>query len=319
MTGVREITVGKNEAGKRFDKLLERILKNANKSFIYKMLRKKNITLNGRKAAGNEVLSEGDLIKIFFSDETFEKFAGNIAVKCEDDNNFKSMIIYEDEDILIADKPVGVLSQKAGSDDYSMNEYLCDYMIKKGELTQEEMMTFRPAFVNRLDRNTSGIMIAGKSLAGLKQMSAAIKDRSAEKYYLAVVSGQPKDRAHMEAYLRKNDDGNRVIIYDKPRDGAVKIITEYELLRRSGALSLLQVKLVTGRTHQIRAHLAHCGIFVVGDYKYGSPRVNDEYRQRCAVTSQMLHSYRFIMPDGRVFSAKIPELFNRVLDDAKKR
>ena len=157
---MKEFIIEENEAGQRFDKYLAKLLREAPKSFFYKMLRKKNITLNGKKATGNEKLLKGDTIKLFLSDETFDKFAGSSQVArayCELD------IVYEDPDIIIINKPAGMLSQPADDGEPSLVEYLTGYLLKKGDLTEEQLKTFRPSVCNRLDRNTSGMVCAGKS------------------------------------------------------------------------------------------------------------------------------------------------------------
>ena len=198
---MKELIIKENEAGQRFDKYLAKVLKEAPKSFFYKMLRKKNITLNGKKATGNEKLLEGDTVKFFLSDETFEKFAGNTQVPrayCRLD------VVYEDKDIIIINKPAGMLSQPADDGQPSLVEYVTGYLLKKGELTEEQLKTFRPSVCNRLDRNTSGLVCAGKSLAGLQFLSGIFHDRSLHKYYLCLVKGRLEKGEHIKGYLHKN-------------------------------------------------------------------------------------------------------------------
>lgn len=170
---MRMLTVSKNEAGQRLDKLLAKYLNLAGKSFIYKMMRKKNITLNGKKCDGSEHLTEGDEIKLFLAEETIEKFS---EVKIQKVQKKKLDIVYEDEHILLINKPSGMLSQKAKETDESLVEYLIDYLLDSGKLKKEDLACFRPSVCNRLDRNTSGIVAAGRSLPGLQIMSEVIKD-----------------------------------------------------------------------------------------------------------------------------------------------
>ena len=203
---MKEITISPLEAGQRFDKYLVKCLPNATKSFLYKMLRKKNITLNRKKAEGSEKLAAGDVIQMFFADETYEKFAGtdtnaDTDTKIRTDTRtaersqhtsgkmsesagrlvkkqkVKLEVLYENDDILIINKPAGMLSQKAKKDDYSLVEAISDYLLESGALTKEQLRTFHPGICNRLDRNTSGIVVAGKSIYGLQTMTAAFKER----------------------------------------------------------------------------------------------------------------------------------------------
>lgn len=316
---MRVVTVTKNEAGQRLDKLLFKYLNLAGKSFIYKMLRKKNITLNGRKCDGSEKLSEGDEIRLFLSDETVEKFS---EVKVQTVKKVNLDVIYEDEHIILINKPSGMLSQKAEEKDESLVEYLIDRQLSRGELTREAMQSFRPSVCNRLDRNTSGIVVAGKSLPGLQIMSQAIKERSLEKYYLCVVKGKVNRTERISGYLSKDERTNQVTVLKEAGKDGLPIETEYRPLRTGSRFTLLEVKLITGRSHQIRAHLASIGHPIAGDYKYGDSAVNREVRDTCGVTSQMLHSWRLVMPPllpeplselaGREFTARPPEEFERM-------
>ena len=214
---MKQFTISPNESGQRFDKYLKKLLSNASGSFVYKMLRKKNITLNDHKADGTEKLASGDQVKLFLSDETFEKFSGGKqanseyeAAKAVDASRLK--VVYEDADVLIINKPSGMLSQKAVPEDISANEYILSYLIRKGELTEEQWKTFRPSICNRLDRNTSGLLIAGKSLNGLQQMAEALKKRTVQKYYRCIVKGEVKEKTHLKGYLSKDESANKVTI-----------------------------------------------------------------------------------------------------------
>ena len=226
---MREFQINSNEAGQRFDKYLKKLLSNAGSSFIYKMLRKKNIVLNGKKADGTEKLSEGDQVKLFLSDETFEKFAANQ----EADGTYEELkrlsgdfrsgsrklqVIYEDEDVIVIDKPVGMLSQKAKPEDVSANEYILAWLIAEDKLTAEQFRTFRPSVCNRLDRNTSGLLIAGKTLKGLQEMAEALKERSVQKYYCCIVKGEVKDELYVKGWLKKDEASNRVEILPETAD-----------------------------------------------------------------------------------------------------
>lgn len=309
-----------NEAGQRLDKLLGKYLNLAPKSFLYKMMRKKNITLNGKKCDGSEKLSSGDEVKLFLADETIEKFS---QVQVQNVSGKKLDIIYEDEHILLINKPSGMLSQKAKSSDASLVEYLIAYLLEKGELTTEALRSFKPSVCNRLDRNTSGLVIAGKSLPGLQVMSEALKERTLNKYYQCIVWGELKDCKEITGYLVKDEKSNQVTIHDLEVADSSFIQTRYEPIAIHKGITRLKVTLLTGRTHQIRAHLASIGHPIIGDHKYGLPRVNQEAEKLCGIDSQMLHSWQMVMPEnlklplshlnGRLFEAPVPPEFMQYL------
>ncbi len=290
------ITVHKQEEGQRLVKLLGAYLKEAPNSFFYKMLRKKNITLNGKKADGTEKLKCGDEIRLFLSDETYEKFAGKVQPK-EKFPMVKLNIVYEDSNVIFINKPAGMLSQKSVPSDVSLNEYLLGYLEKSGQWKQEESKAFRPSVCNRLDRNTSGMVICGKSMAGLQQMAALLKDRSLHKYYLCLVKGVMTESQHLEGYLLKDENSNQVKIFQKETEGAAHIITEYEPLYTEGETTLLKVTLVTGKSHQIRAHLSSIGHPIIGDPKYGDRKVNAFFRETHGIKNQMLHAWKLTFPE----------------------
>lgn len=316
---MKEFHIQQNEAGQRFDKYLKKLLKEANTSFIYKMLRKKNIVLNGKKADGTEKLAVGDEVKLFLSDETFDKFHGatqstkqfeaytSIPAK-------KLEVVYEDADVIIINKPVGMLSQKAKPEDISANEYIIAYLLQSGELTQEALNTFKPSICNRLDRNTSGLLIAGKTLKGLQEMSEALKERSAQKYYRCIVSGVLNEKTYLKGYLSKDEHTNKVTIYkNKLADmDALPIETEYRPIAVANGFTELEVHLITGRSHQIRAHLASIGHPIIGDTKYGLQKVNEDFQKELHLKSQLLHAYRIRFADGKEVIAPTPKQYDKV-------
>ncbi|MEY8352067.1 RluA family pseudouridine synthase [Lachnospiraceae bacterium 54-53] len=318
---MQSLTVSGNEAGQRLDKLLSKYLNLAGKSFLYKMMRKKNITLNGRKCDGSEKLAEGDEIRLFLSDETIEKFS---EVKIPSVKKITLSIIYEDEHILLLNKPAGMLSQKARESDESLVEYMIDYLISSGQLSAGQLRSFRPSICNRLDRNTSGLVVGGKSLAALQLMSAVFKDRSIHKYYQCVVKGRISDRQVITGFLKKDEASNQVTVSRLETSGSLPVMTEYEPVDSNGEYTLLKVALITGRTHQIRAHLASIGHPIVGDYKYGDSKVNQEAKTRHGISSQLLHSFQVVFPElpeplsyltGNTFTAPLPGSFARICRD----
>lgn len=381
---MREYRIQDNEAGQRFDKYLKKLLSEAPGSFVYKMLRKKNITLNGKKADGAEKLASGDLVRLFLADETFEKFSGRDKISARYESlkrlgetegtlsspkkalrgsedilsdsedtlsrskstlrssqdtlsrskrtlsdseaalkNPRTMpgtyegilpVLYEDADILIVNKPSGMLSQKAKPADISANEYMLHYLIEKGELTEETMQTFMPSICNRLDRNTSGILIAGKTLKGLQETADALKERTVLKYYRCIVKGELKEKAYIRGWLRKDEKTNKVTVSkdaSKAPD-AQPIETEYRPIYVKNGYTELEVHLITGRSHQIRAHLSAIGHPIIGDPKYGDEKVNLYFRKECKIKSQMLHAYRIVFADQREVVAPCGEEFARV-------
>lgn len=319
---MREIFIGPNEADKRLDRFLTFYFKEASTGFIYKMLRKKNITLNGKKADGTEKLKESDVIKVFFSDETFEKLKGKTADaqgsrKALDELGNIS-VVYEDDHIVLVSKPFGVLSQKAKADDVSLNEWLIEYLLNKGDVTKESLSSYRPSICNRLDRNTSGLVICAKSLIGARTMNDLISRRLIDKYYRTIVFGHLSKPLSLKGYLSKDEKKNKVDIKEKdPGDGYSYIETEYEPIAyiKEKDLTVLEVKLVTGKPHQIRAHLSSIGHPIIGDIKYGGKKID-------SLNHQLLHSYRVRFPNdlkepfdiisGREFIAKLPEEFQNI-------
>lgn len=320
---MKEIRIGENESGQRLDKFLLKYMSRAPKSFIYKMLRKKNITLNGKKAQGNEQLRQGDAVKLFLSDDTIGKFseprtAGYAETELD--------ILYEDKHTIFINKPAGMLSQKAAAEDVSLVEHLIAYLLKTGQISEEALATFRPSVCNRLDRNTSGIVAAGKSLAALQQLSAMFRERSLKKYYLCLVHGRVTEARRISGFLSKDERTNRVRVQRagerrSPQKEEARIETEYRPLRSGDGITLLEVHLITGKTHQIRAHLAAEGHPIIGDYKYGMRSVNDSFKREYGLSTQLLHSCRLCFPEctgalselsGREITAPVPDLFRRI-------
>ena len=304
---MKQVIVQKNEAGQRLDKLLCKILKDAPMSFCYKMLRKKNITLNGKKATGKEHVMCGDRITFFLSEETFDHFMGSQhqeaifrpireAVRLRQRKE-KIQIVYEDEDILIFDKPAGMLSQKANPQDLSAGEFLITYLLDTKKITYEQLNTFVPAVCNRLDRNTSGLLMAGKSLAGSQFLSEIIKKREVRKFYRCIVAGEVKKRNDMKGFLWKDETKNQVVVKKREFEGAKTIRTRYKSLWYRDGVTELEVELITGRPHQIRAHLASEGTPIIGDKKYGDEKINAEFQKKAGIQRQLLHSYRIEFPE----------------------
>ena len=372
---MREINVSTNEAGQRLDKLLRKYLKNANTSFIYKMLRKKNIVLNDKKAEGKEILNLGDSVKMYFSEETFATMTGRSGQNSEsadtnrsaaadasakracpvsdqtssagkrnaqtyrngssgntserrekrafDVEGFRKHIVYEDENLLVLNKPSGWLSQSDASGLPSVNERCLQYLMATGALTEAQLQTFKPGIANRLDRNTSGLILFGKTLPALQALATLLRDRTMEKYYLTIVYGDIDHAQRIDGYLAKDERTNRVEIRPQPFPDAVEIHTAYEPLKRSAEYTVLKVHLITGKTHQIRAHLRAIGHPSIGDPKYGRKDANAYYRTHGGVQSQLLHAWELHFPEkldgplqnlaGQTITAEPPKDFRPFL------
>lgn len=318
---MREIIVNEKEAGQRLNKFLMKYLNQAPSSFVYKMLRKKNIVLNCAKAKGEEIINAGDSIKLFLAEETIDKFKSNKNEfkKTAFGNNLSLEVIYEDEDIIAITKPVGVLSQKSKPEDYSINEMLLDYL-KTKEVVFD---TFKPSVCNRLDRNTSGIILAGKSLKGSQSLSRQLKDRTADKYYYTIVYGDFKPQKKYVAYISKDSVNNKSYVidevtYNKEKSNAKQafdmIAMGCKRIDGNRNYTLLRIKLITGKSHQIRAHLNMLGYPIIGDNKYGDAETNRFFRDKYKLKNQLLHAGVVRLADNTIIKSKLPAQFENICD-----
>lgn len=287
---MREYIIGKDDRGQRLDKYLKRRLPLAPSSFIYKMLRKKNITLRGKKADGSEKVAEGDSVILYLSDETIEKFSspvesGQAGAEAEEEARAfrllqpvlgKDPVLYEDENILIVRKPAGVLSQKAAAGDLSMNEWLRGYLRQKAgpDGPGPQSAGFRPSVCNRLDRNTGGILLCARSLQGSRALSFVIRKRLIRKTYHMLVHGRITGPGRVEGSLIKDRDHNLVRAASKGTDADAAAagqaaVTVYRPVRAGKNATLTEADLITGRSHQLRVHMASLGHPILFDPKYG--------------------------------------------------
>ena len=314
---MKEIIIDSKNKNQRLDKFLSKYFKEASMGFLYKMLRKKNITLNNKKATGKEVLDEQDIIKVFFSDETFLKMKGensNLSSYLINEDSDLS-VLYENDDILVINKPKNLLSQKAKVKDISVNEMALSYLIRKGEVTTESLHYYKPSVMNRLDRNTSGIVLVAKTLKGAHYLSDVISDIGHPKIYYCICKGRLNQDFMWKDYLVKDEEKNIVRIYKNEQKDAKEIITGVHPIESNQELSMVEVKLFTGRPHQIRAHLSSKGYPVIGDTKYGDRKTNDFFKKNYGITSQMLHSYKIILPQIGEICAPIPKEFEKIMKE----
>lgn len=265
---MRELIIGPNDSGQRVDKFLSKAVPSLPQSLIYKYLRTKRIKCNGKRCESSSRLQTGDKVQLYISDEFF--------LDADDRRAFLAVsgslnILYEDSNILLLNKPVGLVvhEDSTNSADTLINR-VQRYLFDKGEYIPEAENSFAPALCNRIDRNTQGIVIAAKTAEALRILNQKIKDRELHKFYLCIVHGRlPKKQDTLSAYLRKDSLTNQVQVFDQKRPGCKTILTRYHVLQSRGKFSLVEVELLTGRTHQIRAHFAHIGHPLLGDGKYG--------------------------------------------------
>lgn len=284
---MKTLTVGPNDAGQRLDRFLTKSLPNLPQALLYKYIRLKRIKRNGKRAQISDRLQSGDTLELYINDEFFEKprpqYDFMHAAKTLD-------ILYEDDNLLLLNKKVGLLSHP---DETEYGDTLITrvkrYLYEKGEYDPENEQSFTPSLVNRIDRNTCGIVMAAKNAEALRILNEIVRTRQLHKLYLCVVHGKPpKPEDTLEGYLRKDEAKNKVFISQSPSPDAREIRTRYRVLESFRGLSLLEVELLTGRTHQIRAHLASIGCPLLGDGKYGTNAHNKPYGYK----KQFLCSYK---------------------------
>ena len=293
---MKEIIIRTNDAGQRLDRFVGKAVPLLPESLLQKYIRLKRIKLNGKGAGRDTRLTAGDALQLYINDEFFEK--------PREENSYLKVgtprltVVYEDENILLADKKPGVLCHSAGAWDYNtLIANIQAYLAQKGEWRPREENSFAPALCNRIDRNTGGLVIAAKNAEALRILNEKIRGREIEKYYLCAVRGRPKpEKGRLENYLFKDAAKNQVFVRAGPAPGARTAVTEYRVLASKGELSLVECRLLTGRTHQIRAQMAAKGWPLLGDGKYGRETFNREFDEK----GQALYSYKleFTFPTG---------------------
>ena len=294
---MKQVTIGPNDAGQRLDKYLTKTYPNLPQAMMYKSIRKKDIKCNGKRCEISTRLNVGDVLTMYLKDEFFQQSPKEYDfLKAPSKLN----ILYEDENLMLLDKKPGLIVHP--DEHYHFDSLIArvqHYLYGKGEFQPENEASFAPALINRIDRNTGGIVMAAKNAETLRIMNEKVKQRELTKLYLCIVHGHmPKRAETLEGFLEKNEKQNRVYISHKPTKDTKSIRTRYRVLAERGRYSLLEVELLTGRTHQIRAHLASIGHPLAGDGKYGTNAINKE----CGFKYQALYSYKlrfnFTTPAG---------------------
>lgn len=316
---MRDVEILDNEKLQRIDRFLKKYLDKASLSVIQKFLRTKKIKVNKKKVDANYILQKGDIVNFFIYEEILKELISSKEKKY----NFskKLNIIYEDENIIIMNKPVGLLSHAAKKEDYGNNlvDFLIGYLIKKGEYIARIEKSFVPAIINRLDRNTSGVVIGAKNAMSLRELNR-IRDICIEKFYKTIVKGVVNDDFIIREKLEKNEEKNKMSI---SKNGKVSI-TEVYVEKRSKDFSLLKIKLITGRTHQIRTHLSYKNFPIIGDIKYGNSDVNKFFKENFNLKSQFLHAESITFNgidgylnylNGKKFIAPMDESYKKIIED----
>ncbi|MBP3336847.1 MAG: RluA family pseudouridine synthase [Clostridia bacterium] len=313
---MKKITVNSNDAGQRLDKFLIKYFKTMPQSMVYKALRKKRVRVNGKHEKEAFKLSCGDVLELYINDEFFE---------AQENKTFSAIktpelsIVYEDENILLCDKPQGMVVHSDENESVNtLINHIQSYLYNKEEYLPENEQSFAPALANRIDRNTRGIVIAVKNAESLRIINDKIKNREIQKFYLCVVCGHPKKQSdRITSYLIKNEKENTVAVYDNPRKNAKTAILDYKTKKTYKNHTLCEVELHTGRTHQIRAQMAHIGCPLLGDGKYGITG------RKAQVNKQALISYKLKFDfktdagilnylNGKTFEIKNPDFGKEV-------
>ena len=314
---MREIIISATEANQRLDKMLLKYMNQCPKSYLYKCMRVNKIKYNGKKAKGNEILKEKDSIKVFLHEEQIESLQ-EAKMIMKQPVTFKH--VYEDEHILIVDKPLGLLTQKDTKEGNSLGEEVLTYLSEKG-YSQEKAKGFIPAPCNRLDRNTAGIVIVGKNLVATQSLSEMLKTKQISKYYMSIVLGRITKPIVLKGYHTKSENKNEVRISTHYVEGAKPVETRILPLQSNGRYTLIEVQLVTGKTHQIRAHLSEIGHPIIGDPKYGDALENRYFKEKYGLHYQFLCAYKvkfelcsspFEYLQDRVFTVAVPPLYSKI-------
>ncbi|WP_373898592.1 RluA family pseudouridine synthase [Haloimpatiens sp. FM7315] len=315
------IDIGPNEKGQRLDKFLRKLLKDVPLGKIFKSIRTGEVKVNGKKCKQNYSLLEGDVlvlndIETQKADKVFNRV----------DNGFLK-ITYEDENFLVVEKWPGVLVHaNSKNGDPTLTDYVLSYLYDKGDYSPEKEITFTPASCNRLDRNTSGIVVFGKNHSALKSLNEMIRERTIKKYYVALVRGRITDGLY-KAYIVKQENNNLSKVYDKPVENSKEIAMQVNVLQSVGIYTFIEIELITGRSHQLRAHLSHLGNAIVGDPKYGDKKINSYFENKYGLAFQFLYAYKLVFKnceedlsymENKTIVESLPPMFKKIKKDVFK-
>ncbi len=302
---MRKLIIKKNEKNQRFDRFVSKYLNKANNGFIQKMIRKKNIELNDKKGRPDTILKENDIVKFYLAEETINKFREE---KSFINTSQKLNIIYEDYNLMIINKPVGITIQPDYSNDISLVDMLLSYLNFDEEYSSK---TFRPAFINRLDKNTSGIVVAAKNYSSLKILNKSMRNKNFTKTYRAIATGSIKKEILLKDYIKRE---NRVSYINSNQKGK-EVITKIIPIKEKNGYSLIEIELITGRTHQIRAHLKSIGHPLFGDKKYGDKSSEDRYFLHAQKLNIVDISDKMDYLKGKKFEADMPKDFSNKIEE----
>lgn len=318
-----KIEIGANEAGQRLDKFLRKLLKDVPLSAIFKALRKGDVRVNGKKQKEKYTLEVNDVVEIkYITSDTKENKKEFLKVDAK-----SLMVTFEDENMLIVEKWPGVLVHPdSNGKEATLTDYVLSYLNEKGDYLPEKEVTFTPASCNRLDRNTSGVVIFGKNFESLRMLNEAIRNDEIEKYYTTLVTGRIKDGLY-KGYILKNEENNISRVFDNKVNDSKEISMEVKTLQSNGAFSLLEIRLITGRSHQIRAHLAHLGHPIIGDTKYGDSKMNSFFFNKFGLNYQFLYAYKLTFRDlqgkleylkNKTVAESLPPMLKKIKQDVFK-
>lgn len=319
---MQEIVITANEAGQRFDKFLKKYLKGMPLSTIYKTIRTKGVTVNGKKSSEKYILSEGDIINFYINLESAKKEKDLTFLEIEYDFD----VVYEDENILVVNKAEGKLVHPDEGGGITLTDEVLAYLYDRREYDPERERTFSPAPCNRLDRNTEGMVIFAKNYDTLKLINEMIREGKVEKYYTAIVKGRIKDNTY-RAYILKDVKNNKVTVHENRVKNGKEIVTRVINVESIGQFSHVDIELITGRSHQIRAHLASMGNPILGDPKYGDRKVNSYFTNKYGLRSQLLVAYKLVFRncpeklsylEGKTITMALPPLFKKIKHDMFK-